>query len=127
MQTLFLRQRERTVFTQRIFAVLLFYNKRLSQSLFKLLTQLFLYKRKAAHPKGIRTRRIEELSLAHGAEATSTNRQRLRRAVNRGLYLANVGLPSSVGMTVGVRYSLTENNALSANFTLCHVSIPNLS
>ena len=67
------------------------------------------------------------LALAHGAEATSTYRQRLGGAVNNSLYLANIGLPGSVGMTVRVRNALSENNALSANFTLCHVSIPNLS
>ena len=66
-------------------------------------------------------------ALAHGAEATSTNRESLGSAVNNCLYLTNVGLPGSVGMTVGVRYIFSEYNALSANFTLCHVFIPNLS
>jgi len=66
-------------------------------------------------------------ALTHGAEATSTYRQSLGSVVNNNLYLTNVGLPGSVGMTVRVRNALSENNALSANFTLCHVFIPNLS
>jgi hypothetical protein len=66
-------------------------------------------------------------ALAHGAEATSTNRESLGSAVDNCLYLTNVGLPGSVGMTVGVRYIFSKYNALSANFTLCHVFIPNLS
>ena len=40
--------------------------------------------------------------------------------VYNGSYLLYVGLPSMVGSSVGMGYSLTESNALSANFTLCH-------
>ena len=71
----------------------------------------------------IRSVRPKKLLTGYSAraEATGANSNGLRSAVNNSLNLANVGLPSSVGMTVGVRYSLTENNALSANFTLCHV------
>ena len=41
-------------------------------------------------------------------------------SVHNGSYLLYVGLPSMVGSSVGVGYSLTESYALSANFTLCH-------
>ena len=41
-------------------------------------------------------------------------------AVNDCLYLSDVGLPSSVGLTVRVRYVVSENNALAANTALSH-------
>lgn len=34
--------------------------------------------------------------------------------------LAHIGLPCSVGSTMRVRDILSENDALSANITLCH-------
>ena len=40
--------------------------------------------------------------------------------VNDSSNLLYVGLPSMVGSSVGMGYSLTESYALSANFTLCH-------
>ena len=59
-------------------------------------------------------------ALAHGAEATSTNRESLGSAVDNCLYLTNVGLPTSVGLTMGVGNVLSEDNALSTNAALCH-------
>ena len=70
--------------------------------------------------------RLRALDFAR-TQATGTYCYSGRSTVNHSLYLTNVGLPGSVGMTVGVRNAFSENNALSANFTLCHVSIPNLS
>ena len=43
--------------------------------------------------------------------------------VNDSSNLLYIGLPSMVGSSVGVGYSLTESYALSANFTLCHYII----
>ena len=57
------------------------------------------------------------------AEATGANSDGLGSAVDDSLYLTNIGLPGSVGVTIRVGNALSENNALSANFTLCHVSI----
>ena len=48
-------------------------------------------------------------------------------SVNNGSNLANVGLPHSVGLTVGVRDVLSEDNALSANITFCHSKTPPMS
>ena len=45
-------------------------------------------------------------------------------SVNNGSYLAHIGLPHSVGFTVGVRDVLSEDNALSADITLCHLKTP---
>ncbi len=45
-------------------------------------------------------------------------------SVDNGSYLAHIGLPHSVGFTVGVRDVLSEDNALSANITLCHSKTP---
>ena len=36
------------------------------------------------------------------------------------LYLANIGLPGSVGLSVRVRNVLTEDNAFAADTTFCH-------
>lgn len=44
----------------------------------------------------------------------------LGSAVDDSLNLYDVGLPSSVGASVGVRYLDTEGNALTANITFCH-------
>ena len=41
-------------------------------------------------------------------------------SVNDSLNLADIGLPGSVGLTVGVRYVVSENNALTADTALSH-------
>ena len=53
-------------------------------------------------------------------KATGAYVNGLGSAVYNSLNSTNVGLPSSVCSTVRVRYGLTENNALSANFAFCH-------
>ena len=58
-----------------------------------------------------------QLSLFHGAQATRTN---IDCFAAFQLYLANIGLPSSVGFAVRVGYILTEHNALATDTTLCH-------
>ena len=55
-----------------------------------------------------------------GTKATRANVYSLGSAVYNSLNSTNVGLPSSVSLTVRVRYGLTENNALSANIAFCH-------
>ena len=46
---------------------------------------------------------------------------RLIGTVYNCLYSANVRLPGSVGLAVGVGHVVTEGNALSANTALCHL------
>ena len=41
-------------------------------------------------------------------------------AVNNSLYLADIGLPCSVRLTVGVRNVVSESNTLTANATFSH-------
>ena len=60
------------------------------------------------------------LSVLDRTQATSTNGDGLVFTVNGCLYLADVGLPTSVGLTMGVRNGLSENNTLSTNAALCH-------
>ena len=40
--------------------------------------------------------------------------------VDNSLNLSHVRLPGSVGLAVGMGHVETEDNALSANITLCH-------
>ena len=65
---------------------------------------------------------VKNLSAAYltGTKATRANVYSLGSAVYNSLNSTNVGLPSSVCLTVRVRYGLTENNALSANIAFCH-------
>ena len=44
--------------------------------------------------------------------------------VNDCLNLSDVGLPGSVGLTVRVRYVVSEYNALAADAALCHWVTP---
>lgn len=48
----------------------------------------------------------------------------LGSAVNDSLYTLYVGLPSSVGTMMRVRYLDTESYTLSANITFCHGVAP---
>ena len=57
-------------------------------------------------------------------QTSGTNVHRGMSSVNNSSYLANVGLPHSVGFAVGVRDVLSEDNALSADITLCHLKTP---
>ena len=41
-------------------------------------------------------------------------------SVNNSLNLADVGLPGSVGLAVGVRHVVSEGNALTADTALSH-------
>ncbi len=56
-----------------------------------------------------------------GAQATGANRHGGGGPVNDSLYLADIGLPRTVGLAMGVRNVLTEHNALAANTALCHI------
>ena len=56
-----------------------------------------------------------------GTQTTGANSNGLRRTVNDCLYLANIGLPSSVGLTMRVGNGLSENDTLSADAALCHI------
>ena len=60
------------------------------------------------------------LRLLHRAKATGANRDGLVVATNGNLYLANVGLPTSLRFTVGVGNVLAEYDALTADTALCH-------
>lgn len=63
------------------------------------------------------------LNLA-GAQATGANVNGLMSAVNDSLYLSDVGLPGSVGLSVRVRNLETENHGLITEITLCHFKLP---
>ena len=54
------------------------------------------------------------------AQATGANGDGLRGTVHHSLYLADIGLPNTVGFTVGVGHVLTEHNTLTAYTALCH-------
>ena len=60
------------------------------------------------------------LCLLHRAQATGANRNGLGIATDGNLYLADVGLPTSLRFTVGVGDVLTKNNTLTADTALCH-------
>ncbi len=64
---------------------------------------------------------LNALCLFKSTKATGANSNRLGSSVFNYLYLANIGLPTSVCLAVGVGNVMSENNALSANFTLCHI------
>ena len=61
-----------------------------------------------------------------GAQATGANGDRLDSPVDVSLDLADIGLPHSVGLAVGVGDVVTEGHALSAYTAFCHLSIPPL-
>ena len=55
------------------------------------------------------------------AQATGANVDMLRCPVHYGLDAFYVGLPCTVGTSVGVADFDTESNILTAKFTLCHL------
>ena len=63
--------------------------------------------------------RLSALYLT-GTKATGAYAYSLMSAVNNSLYLADIGLPCSVGLTVGVRNVVSESNTLTANATFSH-------
>ena len=54
-------------------------------------------------------------------QATGANRHGGGGPANDSLNLADIGLPRTVGLAMGVRNVLTEHNALAANTALCHI------
>ena len=56
-----------------------------------------------------------------GTQAARTYVYGLIRTVYYCLYPTDVGLPGSVGFTVGVGNGMTEYYTLAANFALCHL------
>ena len=59
-----------------------------------------------------------------GTQATRANSHGLGSTVNDCLYLTNVGLPGTIGFTVGVGNILTVYNTLATDTTLCHNLTP---
>ena len=55
-----------------------------------------------------------------GTKATGTNAYRLIGSVNNCLNLADVGLPGSVGLAVGVRHVVSKGYALTADAAFSH-------
>ena len=55
-----------------------------------------------------------------GTKATGANVNGGMRSVNDSLYLADVGLPGSVGLAVRVGNVVTKGNALAADTALSH-------
>ena len=64
--------------------------------------------------------RIEGLCLLHRAQATGANRNSLRVATDGNLNLADVGLPTSLGLAVRVRNVLAEHDTFAADTAFCH-------
>ena len=60
------------------------------------------------------------LCLLHRAQATGANRKRFRIATDGNLNLADIGLPTSLGLAVRVRNVLTKHDTFAANTTFCH-------
>jgi hypothetical protein len=60
------------------------------------------------------------LRLLHRAKATGANRNGLGIATDGNLHLADVGLPTSLRLAMGVGNVLTEHNTLTADTALCH-------
>ena len=54
------------------------------------------------------------------AQTTRANSNGLGGTVYDSLNLTDIGLPGSVRLTIGVGNSLSENNALTTDTTLCH-------
>ena len=59
-----------------------------------------------------------------GAKAAGTNIYRFRRSVNNSFHPSDIGLPHSVGFTVGMGYIPAECHAFSAYTAFCHISAP---
>lgn len=55
-----------------------------------------------------------------GTQATGADRHGLRGTVHDRLHLADIGLPGTIGLPVGVGHTLTVHNTLSADTALCH-------
>jgi hypothetical protein len=64
-------------------------------------------------------RPLSTLDLSR-AKATGANVNGTVSTVNNCLYLTDVGLPGSVGLTVRVGNVMSKGNALTANATLSH-------
>ncbi len=56
-----------------------------------------------------------------GTKATGANVNGTVSTVNYCLYLTDVGLPGSVGLTVRVGNVVSKGNALTANATFSHI------
>ena len=70
-------------------------------------------------PSGFLSAQLRSFDLT-GAQATSADVYRLVRAFYHSLNSADVGLPGTIGLAVGVRNVMSESNALTAYTTLCH-------
>ncbi len=55
-----------------------------------------------------------------GTQATRANAEGLVSTVYICLYFSDIGLPLSVGLTIGMGNILTEHYAFAAEFTLSH-------
>ena len=56
-----------------------------------------------------------------GTKASCTDMYMARSTINNSFDALDVGLPSSVGTSVGVRDLDTESHALAADIALCHL------
>ena len=79
--------------------------------------------KKEGRPRSAFFHTFSELNSGYltGTKATRTNRYGFGCTVNNCSYLTDIGLPSSVGLTMGMGYCLSENNALSTDAALCHI------
>ena len=60
------------------------------------------------------------LRLLHRAQATGANRNSLRVAPDGNLNLADIGLPTSLGLAVRVGNVLAEHDTFAADTAFCH-------
>ena len=56
-----------------------------------------------------------------GTKASCTDMYMARSTINNSFDALDVGLPSSVGTSMGVRNLDTESHALAADIALCHL------
>ena len=59
-----------------------------------------------------------------GTETSCTDVYMARSTIDNRLHALDIGLPHSVGTSVGVGNLNTKGNALAANIALCHLAAP---
>ena len=59
-----------------------------------------------------------------GTEASGTSVHMARSSIDNSLDTLDIGLPGTIGTSVGVGHLDTEGNALATIITLCHSTAP---
>ena len=82
---------------------------------------IFIEKNGAAMQHRLYARESDGALNLVGTEASRTDVDMARRTIDDGLNTLYVGLPGTVGTSVGVRNLNTERYTLAANITLCQL------